>query len=119
MISAVFGTAQLKDAALAGRYLALADDGADGDQLVHQVLADPLFASLAGSRSNEDVVRHVYTNIVGKAPTAEEVSYYSGLISGGQYTQDSLLWWAAGLDATAQRIDLNGLAAHGLDFLPG
>ena len=82
------------------------------------MLADPLFASLAGSRSNEDVVKHVYTNIVGRAPSAEEVAQYSGLITGGQYTQESLLWWAAGLDETAQRIDLNGLAAHGLDFLP-
>ncbi len=118
VIGAVLGTAQLKDAALVGRYLALADSGVGGEQVVHAVLADPLFASLARSRSNEDVVRHVYTNIVGKAPSAEEVAQYSGLITGGQYTQDSLLWWAAGLDETAQRIDLNGLAAHGLDFLP-
>ena len=118
VIGAVFGTAQLKDAALIGRYLALADSGVGGEQVVHQVLADPLFASLAGSRSNEDVVKHVYTNIVGQAPSADEVAYYSGLITGGQYTQDSLLWWAASLDDTAQRIDLNGLAAHGLDFLP-
>lgn len=118
VVGAIFGTAQLKDAALIGRYLAVADSGVDGEQFVHQVLADPLFASLAGSRSNEDVVRHVYTNIVGKAPSAGEVAHYSGLITSGQYTQDSLLWWAAGLDETAQRIDLNGLTNHGLDFLP-
>jgi hypothetical protein len=118
VIGAVFGTAQLGDAALVGRYLALADSGMGGEQVVHEVLADPLFASLAGSRSNEDVVKHVYTNIVGHAPTSAEVGHYSGLITGGQYTQDSLLWWAASLDETAQRIDLNGLATHGLDFLP-
>jgi hypothetical protein len=46
------------------------------------------------------------------------VDYYSSLISDGHYTQDSLLWWAASLDLTAQRIDLNGLANQGLDFLP-
>jgi methionine-rich copper-binding protein CopC len=117
VVGAVLGTAQLKDAALIGRYLSLADSGVGGEQVVHQVLADPLFTSLAGSLSNEDVVTHVYTNIVGKAPSAGEVTYYSGLITGGQYTQDSLLWWAASLDATAQRIDLAGLATHGLDFL--
>jgi hypothetical protein len=118
VIGAVFGTAKLHDAALIGRYLALADSGVGGEQVVHQVLADPLFASLAGSRSNEDVVKHVYTNIVGKAPSADEVAYFSGLITGGQYTQESLLWWASSLDLTAQRIDLNGLTNHGLDFLP-
>ena len=118
VVGAVLGTAQLKDAALVGRYLALVDSGVGGEQLVHQVLADPLFASLAGSRSNNDVVKHVYTNLVGKAPSADEVSYYTSLITDGYYTQDSLLWLAAGLDLTAQRIDLNGLADHGLDFVP-
>ena len=118
VVGAVLGIAQLKDAALVGRYLALVDSGLGGEQLVHQVLADPLFASLAGSRSNNDVVKHVYTNLVGKGPSAEEVSYYTSLITDGYYTQDSLLWLAASLDLTAQRIDLNGLADHGLEFLP-
>ena len=118
VIGAVFGTDKLHDAALVGRYLALADGGVSGAQVVHQALEDPLFASLAGSRSNADVVRHVYTNLVGKAPSAGEVDYYSSLITDGHFTQDSLLWWAASLDLTAQRIDLNGLADHGLEFLP-
>jgi hypothetical protein len=64
------------------------------------------------------VVKHVYRNIVGQTPGAGEVDYYSSLISDGHYTQDSLLWWAAILDLTAQRIDLNGLGNQGLDFLP-
>jgi hypothetical protein len=119
VIGALYGTTKLHDAALIGRYLALADSGVRSDQLVHQVLGDPLFAALAGSRSNEDVVKQVYTNIVGNAPSANEIAHYTGLITSGQYTQDSLLWWAAGLDETAQRIDLNGLTTHGLDFLPG
>lgn len=118
VIGAMFGTAKLHDAALVGRYLARADNGVGGDQLVHEVLADPLFAALAGSRSNENVVKHVYTNLVGKAPSADEVAFFSSLITDGHYTQDSLLWWAASLDLTAQRIDLNGLANQGLDFLP-
>jgi hypothetical protein len=118
VIGAVFGTAKLHDAALVGRYLALADSGVSGDQLVHQALADPLFTSLAGSRSNADVIKHVYTNLVGSAPSASDLGFLSSLITGGQYTQDSLLWWAASLDLTAARIDLNGLADHGLDFLP-
>jgi hypothetical protein len=118
VIGAIFGAAKLHDATLVGRYVALADGGVGGEHLVHEVLADPLFASLAGSRSNEDVVKHVYRNIVGQTPGAGEVDYYSSLISDGHYTQDSLLWWAASLDLTAQRIDLNGLANQGLDFLP-
>jgi hypothetical protein len=64
------------------------------------------------------VVNHVYRNIVGKAPSADEVAFYSSLITDGHHTQDSLLWWAASLDLTAQQIDLNGLANQGLDFLP-
>ena len=118
VIGAVMGPAKVQDAALIGRYLALADSGVSGDQLVHQALADPLFAALAGSRSNADVIKHVYTNLVGSAPGANDLSFLSSLITGGQYTQDSLLWWAASLDLTAVRIDLNGVADHGLSFLP-
>jgi hypothetical protein len=118
VIGALFGPAKLKDAALVGRYLALADNGAAGEAIVHRALADTLFTSLVGSRSNANVVKLVYTNIVGKAPSAGEVTYYTSLITDGHHTQDSLLWWASSLDLTAQRIDLNGLANQGLDFLP-
>ncbi|NRF70349.1 pre-peptidase C-terminal domain-containing protein [Aquincola sp. S2] len=119
VVGAVFGTTQLDNAALVGRYLALADTGAGGEELVTRALADPLFLSLAGSRSNDAVVGHVYANLVGHAAAPTEVAYFSSLITGGAYTQASLLWWAAGLDLTAQRIGLTGLAAEGLDFLPG
>jgi hypothetical protein len=118
VIGALFGTAKLKDPAFVGRYLALVDSGATGEAIVHQALADPLFAVFAGSRSNAHVVNHVYRNIVGKTPSAGEVDHYCSLIADGHHTQDSLLWWAASLDLTAQRIDLNGLANQGLDFLP-
>ena len=118
VIGAVFGPAQVHDAALVGRYLALADAGTEGEQLVAHALADPLFATLAGSRSNADVVGHVYANVVGQPADAAERDYFSGLIADGAYTQASLLWVACGLDLTAQRIDLAGMAAQGLDFLP-
>ena len=77
-----------------------------------------MFTTRVASRSNANVVKHVYANIVGKAPSASEVTYYTNLISDGHHTQDSLLWWAASLDLTAQQINLNGLANQGLDFLP-
>ena len=118
VIGAVFGTAQLHDAALVGRYLALAESGVGGESLVARALDDPLFTALAGSRTNADVVGHVYGNVVGQDPGALELDYFSGLIADGAYTQASLLWMACGLDLVAQRIDLAGLAAEGLDYLP-
>jgi hypothetical protein len=74
---------------------------------------------LAGSRSNVDFVRHVYTNVVGRAPTPGDLVLYTNLLDIGSYTQASLGLAAAQTINTAAMIDLTGLAANGLAYLPG
>lgn len=117
LIGAVFGPGHLSDAALVGRYLALADSGLAGPALADRALADALFSQLAGSHGHADFVRQVYHNVVGAAPSADDLGYFVGLLDSGSQTQASLAWMASGLLLTATRIDLAGLTDTGLDYV--
>mgnify|MGYP002149778589 CR=1 FL=1 len=77
-----------------------------------------LFAQLAGSRSNADFVRLLYTNVIGTAPGAAELGYFVGLLNDGTYTQASLAFLACETLENAQHIDLVGLASTGIDYVP-
>lgn len=118
LVGAVFGKAYVGDAALVGQYLARFDGGESAEALVERALSSDLFLGIAGSRSNADVVEHVFVHVVGRQATAEEAAYYTGLLDNGAYTQAGLVWMGAGTDVNAATINLAGLADTGLDYLP-
>lgn len=116
---AVLGKAALGNLSILGIGLQLLDQGVSEADLVTMAVATPQFASLAGSHSNVDFVRTVYANVVGAAPSSSELTYYVGLLERGEFTQGSLALLACETALNQQQIDLVGLAATGLAYLPG
>ena len=119
IIGAVFGKQHLSNATFVGIGLNLLDGGMSYADLVAAAVGCDFFAQLAGSHSNTDFVRRVYTNVVGSAPDANALAFYVGEITNGHFTQASLALLACDLDLNLAQIDLVGLARTGIEYLPG
>jgi len=115
LIGALLGPTYVKDKVLAGIVINLLDQKYSSDTIANLGLATPLFLSMAGSSSNTDFVRQVFTNVVGRAPTPSESSTYVNMLDAGT-SQSALALMAAHTDLNAARIDLVGLIQHGLEF---
>jgi Ca2+-binding RTX toxin-like protein len=109
------GPTYVKDKALAGIVINLLDQKYSSDTIANLGLATPMFLSMAGSSSNTDFVKQVFTNVVGRAPTPSESSTYVNMLDAGT-SQSALALMAAHTDLNAARIDLVGLIQHGLEF---
>lgn len=117
-LAAVFGPSYLQNKTYVGLGLALVDGGMSYPELVRQAVASPLFAELAGSRTHADFVRLVYQNVIGTAPSNDELNHYVGLLETGVYTSHALAYLAAETPFNAQHINLTGLAGTGIEFTP-
>ena len=115
LIGALLGPTFVKDKALAGIVINLLDQNYSSDAIATLGLATPLFLSMAGSSSNTDFVKQVFTNVVGRAPTSSESSTYVNMLDAGT-SQSALALMAAHTDLNAACINLVGLIQHGLDF---
>ena len=118
IIRAIFGPSFLANRDFVGIGLQLFDGGTSYAEVVRLALGTDLFAQLAGGRSNEAFVNHVYRNVVGVLPTAGERSEYTGLIGSGAFTQASLAELACLIPLNAASVELVGLAATGIEFSP-
>jgi hypothetical protein len=83
-------------------------------QLCDLVVATPLFQQLAGGSDNTAFVNLVYKNVVGQAPDANSLAYFTGLLDNHAYTQGQLLELATG--SSDMIIDLVGLSHTGINF---
>ena len=119
IIGALFGKARLADAAIVGIGLKLLDDGMSYPDLVAAAVASGFFEQSAGSHSNTDFVRWVYSNVVGAPPAAADLKYYVDLLETGAYTQATLGLLACEIELNVAGVDLIGLAGTGLPFIPG
>jgi Ca2+-binding RTX toxin-like protein len=115
LIGALLGPTFVKDKALAGIVINLLDQNYSNDAIANLGIATPLFLNMAGSSSNTDFVKQVFTNVVGRAPTPSESSTYVNMLDAGT-SQSALAVMAAHTDLNAARINLVGLIQHGLDF---
>jgi Ca2+-binding RTX toxin-like protein len=115
LIGALLGPTYVKDKALAGIVINLLDQKYTSDTIANLGLATPMFLSMAGSSSNTDFVKQVFTNVVGRAPTPSESSTYVNMLDAGT-SQSALALMAAQTDLNAARINLVGLIQHGLEF---
>jgi serralysin len=118
IIRAIFGPSFLANRDFVGIGLQLFDGGTSYAEVVRLALGTDLFAQLAGGRSNEAFVNHVYRNVVGVLPTAGERSEYTGLIGSGAFTQASLAELACLVPLNTASVELVGLAATGIEFSP-
>jgi hypothetical protein len=117
LMGALLGPAFVKDKALAGIVIGLMDQNYSAEFVATLGLATPLYLGMAGSSSNVDFVKHVFTNIVGRQPLPNELNQYVGMLESGSVTQASLAVMAANTDLNAARIDLVGLIQHGWEFV--
>jgi len=115
LIGALLGPPYVKDKALAGIVINLLDQKYSSDTIAKLGIATPMFLGMAGSSSNTDFVKQVFTNVVGRAPTPSESSTYVNMLDAGT-SQSALALMAAHTDLNAARIDLVGLIQHGLEF---
>jgi len=115
LIGALLGPTYVKDKALAGIVINLLDQKYTSDTIANLGLATPMYLSMAGSSSNTDFVKQVFTNVVGRAPTPSESSTYVNMLDAGT-SQSALALMAAQTDLNAARINLVGLIQHGLEF---
>ena len=115
LIGALLGPTYVKDKALAGIVINLLDQKYSSDTIANLGLATPMFLSMAGSSSNSDFVKQVFTNVVGRAPNPSESSTYVSMLDAGT-SQSGLALMAAHTDLNAARINLVGLVQHGLEF---
>lgn len=116
ILRALFGPSYVRNSDFVAIGIDLFDQGRSYGQVVELAVSTPLFAELAGGRSNRAFVEHVYENVVGVPATASTAAYYASLLDQGTQTQVSLGVLAAQLDLNARSVDLVGLVDNGLAF---
>lgn len=115
LLGAVFGPAAVTNKTYAGIGLGLFDD--QGMDYV-SVASAAIHAVLGSTIDNAALVRLLYTNLVGSAPSQADVDTFVGLITNGSFTQVSLTTFAADHALNTSRIDLAGITDHGLEYIP-
>lgn len=115
IISALFGQSFLANPTFVGIGISLLDQGMTPLQLVALAESTGVFQQLAGSTSNTDFVKLVYQNVVGTAPSAEQLNLYVDLLDSGNFTQASLGLLAA--QTPVNQAHLVGLAQTGIEFI--
>ena len=115
IIGSLLGPKFIEDKALVSVVLGLLDQNYTKTQIASLGLSTPLYQSLAGSASNEDFVKYVFNNVVGRPPQTDELNTYLSMLSQGS-TQAELAVLAADTELNALRIDLVGLVQHGIAY---
>ena len=116
LVAAVAGAPALQDPGLMGLALQVVD--AVGLQGAARLAVDAgLVAQYVGSSSQQALIAHLFMQIVGQAPSAQELQDYVGLAQAQNFGAADVVAFAASLELTSARIDLVGLAEQGLAYL--
>jgi hypothetical protein len=114
ILGAVFGAASVKAqpdyVGIGLRYL---DTGTSYENLMQLALD----ARLGPGATPAQVVTLLYTHVVGVAPPAADLAYYTGLLDSKAYTPATLGVLAADTSLNVANIDLMGLTQTGLPFV--
>ncbi len=113
ILGAAFGKAAISNASYAGIGIRLFDSG----QSMVQVAQLAISTGLVSAPDNASFVQNVWLNVVGTPVDPFDLSYYTGLLNNGTYTQATLLALAAETQTNQNHIGLAGLAAHGLEYV--
>ena len=116
LIGALLGPSYVKDKALAGVVIGLLDQNYPTQTIATLGLGTSTYIGLAGSSSNEDFVKHVFKNVIGRPPAEAELQTYVGMLSAGT-SQAALAVMAADTEFTAEKIGLAGLVLNGWEFI--
>ena len=113
ILGAVFGPSSVANKSYVGIGLGYLDSGMSYANLM-QLAID---ANFGRRGSNSDVVKLLYTNVVGSAPDAATLASYKSLLDKGTYTQATLGVLAADTFENTTNINLIGLAKTGVEYL--
>jgi len=116
LIGALLGPSYVKDKTLAGVVIGLLDQNYSTQTIATLGLGTSTYIGLAGSSSNEDFVKHVFKNVIGRPPVEAELQTYVGMLSAGT-SQAALAVMAADTEFTAEKIGLAGLVLNGWEFI--
>ncbi|WP_048440056.1 Calx-beta domain-containing protein [Caenimonas sp. SL110] len=112
LICAVFGPELVANPAVVGILLGYADMGIPYETLMYYSLE----YALGAGASNDAVVKLIYRNVAGFEIDPDSLALYTGYINDGVVTQAQFSVIAADTIYNAARIDLAGLAQHGLEY---
>lgn len=113
LLGAVFGPNAAEIPEYAGQAIALFDAGNSYEMLMEMALN----MRLGPGASDTAVVRLLYTNVVGYAPSEADIRPYLGVLQEGNATRASLGVMAAETMLNAEHLDFVGLAARGIEYI--
>lgn len=114
ILGAVFGASQLSNKQYVGIGLKYLDSGTSYADLMKLALD----VKLGSGFKTSDEVTLFYQNLLGRAPSAAEITTWEGTITSGQFTQTTLAIMAADHTLNTDKIQLAGLASTGLEYTP-
>ncbi|MBC7604476.1 MAG: hypothetical protein H7255_17670 [Ramlibacter sp.] len=116
VVAVMFGAATLHDKAVVGQYLAMLDSGMSYEAVCGAAASSALFAAQAGGHSSAQFVDHVFFNLAGIHPGAQDLQTYVNLLDTQGYTQGLLGMLAADTIYNLAHVNLTGLAQTGLEY---
>lgn len=111
ILGAVFGKESLTNKSYVGIGLHFLDNGWSYDNLAALAL------DAAGAKTNDQIVSLLWTNVMGKQPTAADKAQFITLLENGM-TAGALAHLAADTSFNTTNINLVGLAQTGISFIP-
>jgi hypothetical protein len=115
ILGAVFGAAAVNNKQYAGIGLHYLDNL---NYTYSSLMQLALTVALGDTKNHGKVVELLYTNVVGMAPSTADKAYYVSMLDTGSQTPATLAVLAADTDLNKLKIDLVGLALHGLPYTP-
>ncbi|OGA14445.1 MAG: hypothetical protein A3H32_17830 [Betaproteobacteria bacterium RIFCSPLOWO2_02_FULL_63_19] len=114
ILGAVFGKSEVANKQYAGIGLKYLDSGTSYADLMKLALD----VKLGSGFKTSDEVTLLYNNLVGMTPSAADIAYWEGTVASNQFTQTTLAMMAADHALNTDNIQLAGLAATGLEYIP-
>jgi hypothetical protein len=114
LLGATFGKASIANKYLVGIGLHMLDGGMSYTDLMGAVIN----AVLGSSASNSAVVELLYTNVIGSAPSVNDLAFFTDWLDKGIYTKASFGVLAADTELNIVNVGLVGLASTGLEYTP-
>lgn len=111
ILGAVFGKESLTNKSYVGIGLHFLDNGWSYDNLAALAL------DAAGAKTNDQIVSLLWTNVMGKQPTAADKAPFITLLENGM-TAGALAHLAADTSSNTTNINLVGLVQTGISFIP-
>ena len=114
LLGATFGKASIANKDLVGIGLHMLDGGMSYSDLMGAVIN----AVLGSTASNAAVVELLYTNVIGSAPSVNDLAFFTDWLDKGIYTKASFGVLAADTELNIVNVGLVGLASTGLEYTP-